>query len=517
MTQKWATYTRVSTEDQAQAGVSLDSQLAACRAFAMAKGWQVGEEVCDPGASGSSLKRPGAQRLLELIRKREVAGVVVWRLDRLTRSIRDLLDLLALAGDQVGIVSVTESLDTTTPMGRFTTHLLGIIAQWERETIGARTSSAMEHIKAKGYYTGGRKPPAGCVVVPDGDRKRLVAGPDADAVRAAWPLILAGGGLRQVCDHMRAAGVPGDWTPSAARNLLLSPLVVDLLVDGATQLAVRTAMAGRASPRTRGGKMNPKPIENASPLRGLIRCPTCDASMVQVTANGHGGAYRYFRCTARIKSLCEQKDVRCEPVERAVIEAVVDACQNEGGYRAMLMGELTRARGDLVTTKAERATLTAERDQLSARVSDLTLHTQIGTSVWAESMKALGRELERIDSRLAQLAGSIAVAEIDQGSLDMVLADILGHAQRLPSLSMEEQAKTLHLLIQRARIMGDSVQIDLYYPESAASQKGNDLDGVTRPGSLISRFWLPGAHGVRTMRLLIRRRDRPLADSSPVV
>ena len=502
----WTIYTRVSTEDQAQAGVSLDSQLAACRAFAMAKSWQVGEEVCDPGASGSSLKRPGAQRVVELIRNRKTSGVLVWRLDRLTRSIRDLLDLLALAGDHVGIVSVTESLDTTTPMGRFTTHLLGIIAQWERETIGARTSSAMEHIKAKGFYTGGRKPPAGCVVIPDGDRKRLVAGPDADAVRGAWPMILAGGSLRQVCDHMRAAGVPGDWTPSAARNLLLSPLVAGLLVDAATQLAVRTTMAGRASPRTRGKKMNPKPIENASPLRGLIRCPTCDASMAQVTANGHGGAYRYFRCTARVKSLCEQKDVRCEPVERAVIEAVVDACQTEGAYRAHLMGEMTRAKGDLEASKAERATLTAERDQIAARVADLTLHTQIGTAIWSETMKVLGRELERIDSRLTQLSGSIAVAEIDRGNLDLVLDDLLKRAQRLPELTSEEQAKALHLLIQRARIMGDSVQIDLYYPESAAIEKTANLDGVTRPGSLISRLWLPGAHGVRTLRLLIKRR-----------
>ena len=418
----WATYIRVSTDDQAQAGVSLDAQLAACRAFALAKGWKIGEEISDPGASGSSLKRPGAQRVVDLLRKREVAGVIVWRLDRLTRSIRDLLDLLTLAGDQVGIVSVTESLDTTTPMGRFVTHLLGIIAQWERETIGARTSSAMVHIKAKGFYTGGRNPPAGCVVVPDGDRKRLVPGPNADAVRSVWSLIVSGGSLRQVCDHLRTAGIPGTWTPTAARNLLLSPLVTDLLVDGATQLAVRTLLAGRSSPHNRGAKVNPKPTEQASPLRGLIRCPTCDGSMVQVTANGHGGAYRYFRCSAKTKGLCAQKDQRCEPIEKAVAEAVADACQNNGPYQAMLMSELSRAKVDLVESRTERASLQAERDQISARVADLTLRSQIGTAIWNESMKALGGELERIDTRLGQLTGSIAVAEIDQSSLEVVLA-----------------------------------------------------------------------------------------------
>lgn len=508
-TKPWATYIRVSTEDQAHAGVSLDAQQAACRAFATAKGWVIGEEISDPGASGSSLKRPGAQRVLELLNKRTIAGVIVWRLDRLTRSIRDLLDLLELAGDQVGIVSVTESLDTTTPMGRFTTHLLGIIAQWERETIGARTSSAMSHIKAKGYYTGGRNPPAGCIVVPDGDRKRLVAGPNAEPVKAIWPMVLSGGTLREVVDHLRTSGIPGEWTPTSARNLLLSPLVTDLLVDAASQLAVRTALAARSSPHNRGTKMNPRPIEAASPLRGLIRCPACDASLVQVTANGHGGAYRYFRCTAKVKGTCTQKDMRCEPVERAVAEAVADACQNDGEYQQMLKGELARAKGDLAGARVERASLQAERDQISARVADLTLRSQIGTAIWNESMKALGGELELIDGRMAQLAATIAVAEIDQGSIDAVLADFLAHAQRLPSLSLEEQAHAMRTLITRAKIDGDFVQIDLYCPESAASHKCNDLTEVTRPGSLLSRLWLPGAHGLRTMRLSVKRRQEP--------
>ena len=140
-------------------------------------------------------------------------------------------------------------------------------------------------------------------------------------------------------------------------------------------------------------------------------------------------------------------------------------------------------------------------------MADLTLHTQIGTAIWNESMKALGGELGRIDARLAQLTGSIAVAEIDHGSLDAVLADFLAHAQRLPTLSLEEQAHAMRTLITRAKIDGDYVQIDLYYPESAASQKDNDLTGDTRPGSLISRLWLPGAHGVRTMKLRVKRRQ----------
>ena len=490
----WAIYSRVSTTDQADKGVSLESQLLACRSFAVARGWTVGEEVTDPGASGSSLKRPGMQVLVEKIRRREVSGVIVWRLDRLTRSIRDLLDLLALAGDQVGIVSVTESLDTTTPMGRFTTHLLGIIAQWERETIGARTSSAMKHIRERGFYSGGRKPPAGCIVVADGERKRLVAGPDAELVRPIWSQVLGGASLRQVADHLRAAGIPGTWTPSAARILLLSPLVSGLLVSAADQQRVREALAKR-NPGMAGPHRSGRPAEVSSPLRGLLRCPACDGAMVQVRATGHGGSYRYFRCVAKAKGLCSQKDIRCEPVERVAIAAIADACRLGGPYLDLIRAGREHAIRNLQGHRQERAQLTGERDQIEARVADLVLGQQINTPAWATAMKVLDGQLARIDGRLAILAASIATAEIDHGNADVVLEAISQHAAALPTLPIEEQAEACRALLQRVQIIGNDVVLDLYQPETTNPTE------KPRPGSLKSAIWLPGRYGKRTVRV----------------
>jgi site-specific DNA recombinase len=488
MKTNWLIYIRVSSDDQAEKGVSLDAQLTACRAFCVARGWAIAEEITDPGASAATLKRPGMQRVLELLRSGSIAGVIAWRLDRLTRSIRDLLDLLEIAGQRAGIVSVTESLDTTTPMGRFVVHLLGSIAQWERETIGARTTSAMQHARSLGFYTGGRAPPAGTVVVADGHRRRLARGPDADAVARAWPQILAGGSLRDVAGALQAAGIPGTWTPAAVRNLLLSPQVVPVLVDASTQAAVRSRLSRRASPSSRGQQQHPRKTQRESPLRGLLRCTSCDAAMVQVTATGHGGRYHYFRCTARVKGLCQQKDIRCEPVELVALQAVADACQPGGSYQATMRQELQEALGKVDAARSESVGLRSERDQLGARISDLTLRQQIGTTSWNIAMGALGAEIDRIDRRLAELAGTLAAAEIDKGSLDVVMAEIADQAHKLPVLPVEKQTRILQALVARIRLGDQQVELDLYAP---GAQKDNG-PGDTPPGSLKASFWLPG-------------------------
>jgi len=85
-TRPWLIYTRVSTDDQAESGISLDAQLLACRAYCTAKGWTVTEDICDRGASASTLKRDGMQRVLARLTADDVAGEIAWRLNRMTRS-----------------------------------------------------------------------------------------------------------------------------------------------------------------------------------------------------------------------------------------------------------------------------------------------------------------------------------------------------------------------------------------------------------------------------------------------
>ena len=137
-------YTRVSTEGQAESGLSLDHQLTKCRALAVVNDYEVAEEITDAGVSAATLDRPGVARVLALVRTRKVEAILIAKLDRLTRSVRDLADLLEdLSQKHVALVSASESLNTETAGGRMVLNVMMSVAQWEREVIGERTRDAM--------------------------------------------------------------------------------------------------------------------------------------------------------------------------------------------------------------------------------------------------------------------------------------------------------------------------------------------------------------------------------------
>jgi DNA invertase Pin-like site-specific DNA recombinase len=144
-------YTRVSTEEQVREGISLDAQEEKIRAYTVVKDWPLAGLIRDAGHSAKSLKRPGMTRLLAHVEVGQVDVGMVYKLDRLTRSVVDLGKLMALFDrHHVALVSLQESLDATTATGRLMMNLLASVSQWEREVIGERTRDALAHLKAQG-------------------------------------------------------------------------------------------------------------------------------------------------------------------------------------------------------------------------------------------------------------------------------------------------------------------------------------------------------------------------------
>jgi len=148
-------YVRVSTDRQAEQGVSLEAQEAKIRAMATVQGTELLEVVVDGGESAMSLNRPGLQRILELVTAGKIEAVIVAKLDRLTRSVKDLCGLLELFEKRkVARISVAESLDTGSAAGRLVITIMGAVSQWEREAIGERTRDALRHKRAQGQRVG---------------------------------------------------------------------------------------------------------------------------------------------------------------------------------------------------------------------------------------------------------------------------------------------------------------------------------------------------------------------------
>jgi DNA invertase Pin-like site-specific DNA recombinase len=148
-------YVRVSTDKQADRGISLEVQEQKIRAMAIVQGAELVETIVNGGESAKSLNRPGMKRLLALVETRQIDAVIVAKLDRLTRSVKDLCGLLELFEKRgVALVSVAESLDTGSAAGRLVITIMAAVSQWEREAIGERTRDAMRHKRSNGERVG---------------------------------------------------------------------------------------------------------------------------------------------------------------------------------------------------------------------------------------------------------------------------------------------------------------------------------------------------------------------------
>jgi DNA invertase Pin-like site-specific DNA recombinase len=148
-------YVRVSTEKQADRGVSLDAQAQKIRAMSVVHSAELLEIIVDGGESAKSLQRPGMERLLALVDGKKVQAVIVAKLDRLTRSVKDLCELLERFERRgVALISVAESLDTSSAAGRLVLNIMTAVSQWEREAIGERTRDAMHHKRTNGERVG---------------------------------------------------------------------------------------------------------------------------------------------------------------------------------------------------------------------------------------------------------------------------------------------------------------------------------------------------------------------------
>lgn len=148
-------YIRVSTDDQAESGHSLDAQRAKVIGYAAIHEMTPICLIMDDGRSGKSLDRPGMSDVLAMVEKRTVDCVIVAKLDRLTRSVRDLGDLIERF-DKTGVefASVADNIDTATAGGRLVLNVMGSVAQWEREIIAERTTEALQHMRANGERVG---------------------------------------------------------------------------------------------------------------------------------------------------------------------------------------------------------------------------------------------------------------------------------------------------------------------------------------------------------------------------
>jgi site-specific DNA recombinase len=313
-----AIYTRKSTEEGLdQEFNSLDAQREACAAFVASQaglGWKlVSDRYDDPGFSGGSMERPALQRLLQDIREKKIDVVVVYKIDRLTRSLTDFSRIVEVF-DQAGVsfVSVTQQFNTTTSMGRLTLNVLLSFAQFEREVTAERIRDKIAASKKKGMWMGG--------FVPLGYRvesRKLVVNPEeAKTVRWLFERYLQLKSVRALVDEAASHGHSGRTTkrkngstvttrPFGRGNLyhLLSNVIYvgsirhkDRIYDGDHEAIIDRQMFDAAQQLLKAQAPDRKTLSNQADGHLLTGILYDDAGekLRAVHANKKGVRYRYY-------------------------------------------------------------------------------------------------------------------------------------------------------------------------------------------------------------------------------
>lgn len=201
-------YVRVSSEEQADSRAGLEAQRAAIQRECERRGWQVVEVIEDAGFSAKDLKRPGVRAALEELERGRADGLVVAKLDRLSRSMLDFTSVMAKAQKEGwALVALDCAVDTTTPAGEAMAHVLATFAQFERRLIGQRTREALAAKREQGVRLG---------------RPQSIPPRLASRIRS---MRSRGMTLQAICDKLNNEGVPTPregsmWRPTSLRAVL---------------------------------------------------------------------------------------------------------------------------------------------------------------------------------------------------------------------------------------------------------------------------------------------------------
>jgi len=216
-------YVRVSTEEQAREGVSLDNQKNKIAAYCLLKDLELIDTIEDAGISAKNLKRPGVQKVITMAKKKQIEAVVVYKLDRIFRSTVDALETTQMFERRgVAFHSILETIDTKSPMGRFFFTILAGVSELERGVIAERTKAALAHKRAKNEWIGGDVPygydliTGGILVKNESEQKVL---------RFIRHLHRNGYSLRGICRELQKTGYQTkrgnlSWHPATIAGIL---------------------------------------------------------------------------------------------------------------------------------------------------------------------------------------------------------------------------------------------------------------------------------------------------------
>ena len=493
-------YTRVSSRNQADADYSsLETQRERLEAYCRSQeNYSIYRVYEDGGYSADSLDRPALKAMLRDMHEGKLNCVLAYKIDRLTRSVRDFHQLMDLF-DRCGVkfVSVTQSLDTQNPMGRLLRNVLLDFAQFEREMTADRTRDKMFQRAQKGLWNGGNVP-YGYVA----ENKRLIAHSEQAArLRFMFQRFADVPSLSRLRDELHRRGwytrSNKPWSKPAIDQILRNPIYCGLirfndeLFKGEHEALIEESLFRKVQSVRRDRSHGSTKLRRVFLLKGLIRCSECGSWMTpHYTQKRHkdGSVYRvpYYRCTKTMhfdNSVCSIKHINADRVEELVVQELSELSQNEA-YLRMTVEELN---GDL---QRKTEPLEDQTRQIKSRLNEI--EQEIGRYV-----KALGQgklSIERLEEEIGVLEKNKRVLQDELASLEQKVnestardynAEILQRTLQdfrtaFVGLTPTEQSEALQCVLKSVVVHPQKLALEVF-----------ELDEFL-PGLQNRKVWLPG-------------------------
>lgn len=475
-------YTRVSTREQAENGYSITEQEERLRAYCKAKDWIVVKVLSDPGFSGAKMERPALQQLIRDVQHKNCDIVLVWKLDRLSRSQKDTLFLIedVFVKNNVSFVSTNESFDTSTAFGRAMIGILSAFAQLEREQIKERSLLGREARAKDGLWHGGGFEPIGY----DYDPQRGLIINDYEAMQIReiyrlflderWPINRIQRTMAQKYHLLRYSQ---HWTNTSVRSVLKTPLYMGLVTfqgktyPGSHEPIISPERFQAAQQRLKEVAWHPdeqnrqkSPFQATQILGGITYCGNCGARyFAKGNYSGHGAnkKYRpYYTCYSRAKTAksmirdpgCKNKSWPVVELDAAIIAEIKALIFDKERFDAISSGVASNE-----NPTDTRSILQTQLESVEEQIGRLLDLCQRGNM----PMDAIVSRLTNLQQQRNNLAERITEIEVVPPALSPAQAwAILQNASEiLDGNDKDEKRKLIHTLIDRIDIIDEGFNI----------------------------------------------------------
>lgn len=470
-----AIYVRVSTTDQAEEGYSIGVQTEKLQAYCTAHDWNIVNTYTDPGFSGSNMERPALQKMLNDIKNGIIDIVLVYKLDRLSRSQRDTLYMIEdmFLKNNVDFVSMTENFNTSTPLGKLMIGIMSAFAQLERETITSRMQMGLDARAKDGYFHGGPYAPIGYDYK---DGELIINEYEAMQVRKIYELTFTGMPIYSVYKYMLNHGYShkfGTWINSAVRSCLTSVVYTgqipwkgevypgrhEALIDLETFNKMQEFLASRNRE-----KFPKHPFQRTTLLGGIIFCGNCGARYYckQNVSKRPGitPAQRYYTCYSRGKSsksmikdpTCKNKSWNVKVLDKLVLDEIRKLSLAPEHINVIIDENKPQN-----TPENDRQVILKRISDIEKQVSKLIDLYQIGGidfNIITEKIETLNKERDTLQSSLDEVKTSAPELSVQEAkAILQTFSEVVDTAE--PDMLRD----LVHSLIDGIIIHGEDIEI----------------------------------------------------------